>query len=317
MPKASTLFESSFEIDRKGFQSTENIGRPESLAAKRKSNPFEWKTSEKNPTNINRNDTKNSNFSGEQPSIDSYKELFAILHSFNNLKFRNKSSCQFESIETLETGTKLYINSTTKNCFCQTIYYIINTISTDAKLLFNQISPLLLGKIVYSPSSQDYQKLIKRANSTFENMETLLKYIGSIADIGRFLLKSYNLELEDSIQLYENINLFAKGLNTNTTVDFEKVYLQTKIIIEQIDFIRNLGLCVELNKFVGYDTEDEAVRIGGVLLENSNLWGALIFKKPEVFDKKNNLSHLPDIVEYKIRQNSSFTHNTLYTVCFY
>ena len=259
MPKASSIFEGTFELDKRGFQSTENIGRPESLAAKRKSNPFEWKPLEKSPPI----DTVNfSNFSVEQQPIGSSNEFFLFLQSFNNLKYRNKSTCQFEEIDKLDNGTKLYINSTTNNCFCQTIYYMLNTISTDTSLLFNQISPMLLGKIIYAPDSQSYQKLIKRANSTFENLEILLKYFGSSADIGRFILNSLNLDTQDLNQLNENFNFFIKGLQFNITLNFENIYLQTRTIIEQLDFIRNLGYCVELNKFFGYADENEAVKIG-------------------------------------------------------
>jgi len=59
-------------------------------------------------------------------------------------------------------------------------------------------------------------------------------------------------------------------------------------------------------------TKDEALKIGGDLLVKSNLWGAWIFNNPEVVDQ-NNVSRLPDILSYKIRMNSSLTHNTIYT----
>jgi hypothetical protein len=306
MPKASSIFSGKFELDKGGFKSTENIGRFEPIAAKKKSNPFEWKNSEKNPTNNMMDYLNNSNSTvNQEKMIGLSNDLFLILNDFNNLKHRNKSSCQFEGVEQFDNITKLYINSTTNNCFCQTIYYIFNTISTDTSLLFKQLSPMLLGKILYSPKSPAYNRLIKRANATFENMDIILKYFGSLADIGRFTLNSLEDIMQGSNYLSENTKSFLEGLESNRTIDIDKALLQIKVIIEQLDFFRNLGFCIELNKFIGLDNETEAVKMGSALLENSNLWGAFIFKNPETQDKQ-----LPDILAYKIRQNASFTHNT-------
>ena len=170
-------------------------------------------------------------------------------------------------------------------------------------MLFKQIRPVLLGKILYAPNTKAYANLIKKANSTFENAETLLRYIGTIADTGSFVIKS--LELNE-------IYIQALKEQLQITQSTDTIILQIKLIIEQLYFIRNLGYCVELDKFVGYPSESEAIRIGGELLVNSNFWGAFIFQNSEI-NGQNNVSQLPNIISYKIRMNSSLTHNTFYT----
>ena len=312
MPKASTIFSGKFELDRKGFQSTENIGRPEGLGDKKKSNPFEWKSFEKDPLSSNKNITNESEnipFTKNQTRTILNRESLLFLRSFNSLKHRNHSSCHFEDAKQLDN---LYINSSTSNCFCQTIYHILNTISPDTRLLFSQISPMLLGKIVFAPNTPAYRNLIKRANSTFENMETILKYFGSLADLGKYILKLINLDKHALDLLKENVITLAEELKLNRTINFEDILLQTEATIEQLDFVRNLGYCVELDKFVGFENEEEATKIGGHLLDKSNLWGAFIFENTELIDE-NGASQLPNKVTYKIRMNSSLTHNTFYT----
>ena len=94
--------------------------------------------------------------------------------------------------------------------------------------------------------------------------------------------------------------------------DLNSLILQAKLATEILLFMHNAGYCVELDKFVGYPTEDKAVRIGGDLLVTSQMWGVFAFQTPEVATS-NGQSELPKLVTYKIRMNSSLTHNTIYT----
>ena len=62
--------------------------------------------------------------------------------------------------------------------------------------------------------------------------------------------------------------------------------------------------CFELNRFIGYATEEEALVVGTNLISKNALWAALIFQNPSEGDS------LPKIVNYKIRMSSQFTHDT-------
>jgi len=63
-----------------------------------------------------------------------------------------------------------------------------------------------------------------------------------------------------------------------------------------------------MNKFVGFSTEHEAVKYGQLLMENKTFWAAIIFDA----NASNTSSTLPKIVNYKIRMDSTYTHNTAY-----
>jgi hypothetical protein len=245
----------------------------------------------------------------QNAAIDESKDLLNTLRFVNSLAYLDQSLCGKKNLSELNEAEKLYANSTTNNCLCQTIYRVFLTRSRTTRLIFNQVKPLFLGKILYAPDTPAYRRLIKKANSTFENADTLLKYIGALADTINFVIISLNLDQEQNVELLnERITILIEQFGFNqSTIDIEQILLQTQIIVEQLYLIRNLGYCVELDKFVGYPSESELVNVGGVLLEKSNFWGGFVFQNPEVSGQ------LPDIVDYKIRMNSSLTHNTAIT----
>jgi hypothetical protein len=237
-------------------------------------------------------------------------ELLENLKAFNSLTTLNRSLCQFNRFSNFSSD--LYKNSTTGNCFCQTIYNAMNVKSEATKLLYEYLSPMFVGKILYAPNTPAYAELIRQANATFKNTETFLQFIGSIADLANFTLDSFDLDQEESLlQLTAYLELVQRLINANgsaSVADVENAVLQVKILTESLYFARNLGFCIELDKFVGYASESEAVSVGGDLLANANMWGVMSFLNVEKSGR------LPDIVSYKIRMNSSLTHNTQYTM---
>jgi hypothetical protein len=113
MPKASSIFSGNFKLDKKSFKTTENIGRPDSLAKKRKDDPFEYKEKSK-PDSMKKTEEEITPPPSESSSPS---QLLAFLKSFNGLKTRDSSSCKYEDVEQLDETSQLYINSTTKKLF--------------------------------------------------------------------------------------------------------------------------------------------------------------------------------------------------------
>ncbi len=249
---------------------------------------------------------------GSNKNSVSTNEILTYLTNLNALTSFDRSKCQYINY-TSNISFRLFINSTTGNCFCQTIYYALNELSPETNFLFKIIAPIFLGKILYAPNTPAYMDLIKSANSTFANADNLLKLIGSVADLTNFTFFSLGLNEEAGV---ENLKVFVKliqGLqgNQSQAIDVDNLILQVKLVTQVLYFVRNLGYCVELDKFVGYGSEDEAVSVGGDLLANGNMWSVIAFQNPEQVVK--NLNVLPNLVTYKIRMNSSLTHNTQYT----
>ena len=308
--KMSSLISNSFELDARSFKTTENLGRQKSFRLNKKTNPFEFKSSAKSSSQQQTSARAN-------PPTVSKLDMTTILRYFNNLNKKNASQCPAKRVDAdLDTATQLYINSTTKTCFCQTVYMIINSLSQDSRVLFGQIKPMFLGKILYSPNTPAYNRLVKRINSTFENVDNLANYLTSVADIAENLLVTFNLTEDRNVLAYQKnlTKLLADYMNFNLTAsgfDLSNYVSQIKYTIELLRFIRNSIGCIELNKFEGYPNEQELVSVGTNLIDKESFWGGIVFQNPE--ENVNGVRKLPKIVNYKIRMNSSQTHDTTYT----
>lgn len=308
------MIKNNFELSSRAFQSTENYGRIRSFKMDRTNNPFVDK-----PGSIP-SDTKSSRAStanNSNQSDNEYEFVTNILTSFNNLNKLDKSKCPAKRTDSdLDSATQLTVNSTTKSCFCQTIYAIINSLSQDTQILFSQIKPLFLGKVLYSPNTPAYKELIKRVNSTFANMDRIVQLIGNVADLGNRLLTQLELtsqekvdqfekDVKDLLQQYLLLNVTSSGINIKKTI------YQVKYTTSLLYFLHNAFQCFELNKFEGFATEDEAIKVGIKLIDKEAFWATVVFNNPEV--QENGQAKLPKLLSYKIRMNASQTHDTVYT----
>lgn len=193
------------------------------------------------------------------------------------------------------------------------IGFVVSGLGRGAGNLFSIIKPLFLGKILYSPNTAAYEHLIKQMNATFETADAFtksLKEISALVDMARSeLRKPENQNLAEEILF--NVKQIADQLAPNITLPVLNLFTldnQLAFASEALLFSHNTLLCIEWNKFMGYPDEKQAISIGSKLIEKEAFWAAVIFQNPEIDSKT-----LPKITSYKIRMNSSFTHNTIYT----
>ncbi|RNA31837.1 ATP-binding cassette sub-family A member 1, partial [Brachionus plicatilis] len=221
-----------------------------------------------------------------------------ILTRFNNLNRIDPKKCPVNRTEAdQDPSTQFLVNSTTKSCFCQSVYAIINGISESSQFLFRQIKPMFLGKVLYSPNTPVYTDLVKQINQTFSQMDGIVRVIGSTADLGDQLLKQLDLLSPN------RTNITFNSLNINLSSYMSQLNFTTALLY----FIQNSLQCIELNKFEGFATEQELVSTGLKLIDKEAFWAGLVFENAE----QN--SALPKIVKYKIRMNAALTHDTSYT----
>jgi hypothetical protein len=295
------------------FASTEYNNRPKSF----KGGQSEFKRLNKRP------EFKRKRRETRQQSLNTniLPSLTELLEAFNNLNSFNTSTCPAKQIK-----HTLYA-STTHGCMCQTIYSLISEVSTGkiinclvslfllvnvllsigAQTLFNQLKPSLLGKIVYSPNTPVYEKVIKKMNSTFENLIQLadvLQNLGESTNHTAELLSQYSTFIETNIEILEN-DSELKYLNITSSV------IQLKFAAQLIYFMRNLIDCFELNKFLGFKNESEAIDFGVSLTEYESFYAAIIFTSNETTETE--INKMPKLIKYKIRMNATQTHNTLFT----
>jgi hypothetical protein len=84
--------------------------------------------------------------------LENLESLITILSELNKLTRLNKTECPVKAsaINDDDQEEKLLINSTTKSCFCQQIYSIINGPENGLSSSFNFIKPFLMGKQNYT-----------------------------------------------------------------------------------------------------------------------------------------------------------------------
>ena len=250
----------------------------------------------------------------ETSVFDQLDLLTILLKRLNNLKNISPENCPVQRFEDKDDVDKLLVDSTTKSCFCQNIYSIIDRLSKITSQLFSQLKPLFLGKVLYSPNTTAYNELIDRMNTTFESVDQfgVLLYDMSIL-VENFRLEVIKPENANSVNFVLGaINVYVNQTGLNITIpfglDIPTISTQLLFVSELLLFSHNSIYCVELDKFRGYPTEDAAVDVGLNLIDKESFWAAMIFTEPQI----NNVT-LPKIVKYKIRMNSSQVHNTLFT----
>lgn len=174
---------------------------------------------------------------------------------------------------------------------------------------------MFLGKLAYAPNTPAYQKLIKRMNATFESVDRLIGLLGQSGQSIENLVKRFNLTSSIvQAQLEQSLNSLGFDLGARN-ITIKKLVLQIRLLAQILKFTHNSLQCMELNKFIGFANETEAIRGGLSMIEKQTFWAAIIFNNPE---KKNSTDgsvggSLPPIVSYKIRMNATLTHDTTYT----
>lgn len=106
-------------------------------------------------------------------------------------------------------------------------------------------------------------------------------------------------------QQLDQLNILINAmLNINLNLQLNMSDLEAASIY--LRFFSNSLQCIVLDRFVGYPDEQSAVKATG----SSLVWSALIFQNPEKVDPVSNRPILPDIVNYKIRMNSTMVPDT-------
>lgn len=239
--------------------------------------------------------------------------LAQVLKAANDLNKLNKTDCPaYKSLSEQDPATKLLVNSTTKTCLCQTLYSLIGGSSSFSETLFSQVKPILVGKLLYAPNTPAINLLIKNANKTYSNIENFGNLMISLADLASQSASTLNQSTSffqtvlDTVQSQTNITL----LQNLTVTD---LIVQLQFAEQLLRFSRNLLNCVELDRFIGYSSEKEAIDIGKTLIDKESFWSSIIFQNVIDSDNVNDSYKLPKIVNYKIRMDSTKTHDTTNT----
>ncbi|KAI9544411.1 hypothetical protein NQZ68_001284 [Dissostichus eleginoides] len=198
------------------------------------------------------------------------------------------------------------------------------------KIVWNSVKPLLMGKILYTPDSPAVHKILKSANTTFEELERLQNMARAWGELGPQLWAFFN----NSVQM----NMIRDTLGNPTVMNFVDSSLQdteftTRHILnflyngpeekreedmpsfnwsdifnitdQIIGMFNKYGECIDLDKFVVYTDESQMTHQALYLLEESKFWAGVVFT--DMYPWTNSV---PPHVKYKIRMDIDAVERT-------
>uniref|UniRef100_A0ABM5G8V5 Retinal-specific phospholipid-transporting ATPase ABCA4 n=1 Tax=Pogona vitticeps TaxID=103695 RepID=A0ABM5G8V5_9SAUR len=228
---------------------------------------------------------------------------------------------------TKKESVYLYDNTTTP--FCN---MLIQTLESNplTKIAWRAVKPLLMGKILYAPDTPAVRKILKNANSTFEELERLQLFTRAWKEVGPqvwyFFQDSVQMNMiRDTLQNptvkgFLNEQLSSEGFTAEDVTNFlfngppeERPAQMANFDWRNIFSVTNQVMhilhqyleCLTLDKFEGQADETEVTDRALCLLEENKFWAAVVF-----LDLDPAASQLPPHVKYKIRMDIDAVEKT-------
>uniref|UniRef100_H2LLX9 P-type phospholipid transporter n=1 Tax=Oryzias latipes TaxID=8090 RepID=H2LLX9_ORYLA len=220
-----------------------------------------------------------------------------------------------------------YDNSTTP--FCNDLMRELES-NPATRVMWNSVKPMLMGRILYAPDSPAVRRVIKNANTTFEELERLRTMgkaweevapqiwaffqdgiqVEMIRDIIRnpSVMDFIDKSLEDAPFSSKHILNFLRNEPLEDrpydvpNFDWRDVF---KMIDRVIRMLNQYGDCVVLDKFVALPDEDAVTYRALNLLEDGKFWAGLIFVNMHPWT-----TSVPPHIKFKIRMDIDIVERT-------
>uniref|UniRef100_A0AAQ4QIZ0 P-type phospholipid transporter n=1 Tax=Gasterosteus aculeatus aculeatus TaxID=481459 RepID=A0AAQ4QIZ0_GASAC len=198
------------------------------------------------------------------------------------------------------------------------------------KIVWNSVKPLLMGKILYTPDSPAVHKILKRANTTFEELERLQNMAKAWEELGPQLWTFFNNSLQmnmirdtlrnPTVMEFMDNSLADTNLTTKHILNFlyngPEHHRETSMpgfdwrnifntVDQTIRMFNKYGECINLDKFVPYTDESQMTHQALYLLEENKFWAGVVF-----MDMYPWTTSVPPHVKYKIRMDIDAVERT-------
>ncbi|XP_071759857.2 retinal-specific phospholipid-transporting ATPase ABCA4 isoform X1 [Centroberyx gerrardi] len=227
------------------------------------------------------------------------------------------------------TKNRDYVYDNTATPFCNGLMQTLES-NPVTKIVWNSVKPLLMGKILYTPDSPAVRKILKSANTTFEELERLQNMAKAWKEVGPQLWAFFH----SSVQM----NMIRETMRNPTVMDFldnslNDTELSTKHILnflysgseedreegmpkfdwrnifnltdQIIRLFNQYGECISLDKFVAHTDESQMIHQALYLLEQNKYWAGVVF-----LDMYPWTTSVPPHVKYKIRMDIDAVERT-------
>uniref|UniRef100_A0A3B5AYS3 P-type phospholipid transporter n=1 Tax=Stegastes partitus TaxID=144197 RepID=A0A3B5AYS3_9TELE len=220
-----------------------------------------------------------------------------------------------------------YDNSTTP--FCNDLMKELES-NPVTRIVWNSVKPMLMGRILYAPDSPAVRKIIRNANTTFEELERLRMMGKAWEEVAPQIWAFF----QDGVQ----VKMIRDTICNPSVMDFidrslEEAPFSSKHILNFLyngppedrpddvpDFdwrdifnltdrvirmLNQYGDCVILDKFMPLPDEDAVTHRALDLLEDSKFWAGLVFVNMHSWTTK-----VPPHVQFKIRMDIDVVERT-------
>uniref|UniRef100_A0A672JQI2 P-type phospholipid transporter n=1 Tax=Salarias fasciatus TaxID=181472 RepID=A0A672JQI2_SALFA len=228
-------------------------------------------------------------------------------------------------------GTKShdYVYDDTASPFCNALMQTLES-NPVTKIVWNSVKPLLMGKILYTPDSPAVHKILKSANTTFEELERLQNMAKAWEEVGPQLWAFFNSSVqmnmirdtlwnptvmhfideslaETNFTTKDILNFLYNGPEDDRQTgmpnfDWRNVFNFTDQIVRMFN---QYGECISLDKFVPHTDESQMIHQALYLLEENKYWAGLVF-----MDMYPWTTIVPPHVKYKIRMDIDAVERT-------
>ncbi|KAG8511044.1 Retinal-specific phospholipid-transporting ATPase ABCA4, partial [Galemys pyrenaicus] len=212
--------------------------------------------------------------------------------------------------------------------FCNSLIQSLES-NPLTKIAWRAAKPLLMGKILFTPDSPAARRILKHANSTFEEMARLRKLVKAWEELGPqiwyFLDKSVQMAvIRDTLQNPAAKDFLNRQLGEGFPAEAVLNFLYNGPQEKQADDVANFDWrdvfnitdralrllnqhleCLVLDKFESYDDEIQLTQRALSLLEENRFWAGVVFPDMDPWT-----SSLPPHVKYKIRMDIDVVEKT-------
>ncbi|KAM9332939.1 retinal-specific phospholipid-transporting ATPase ABCA4a [Pholidichthys leucotaenia] len=220
-----------------------------------------------------------------------------------------------------------YDNSTTP--FCNDLMKELES-NPSTRIMWNSVKPMLMGRILFAPNSPGVRKIIRNANTTFEELERLRTMGKSWEEVAPQIWAFF----QDGVQ----VKMIRDTIRNPSVMDFidrslEMAPFSSKHILNFLhngppedrpdgvpDFdwrdifnlmdrvirmLNQYGDCVILDKFVPLPDEDTVTYRALDMLEDRKFWAGLVFVNMHSWS-----TNVPPHVKFKIRMDIDAVERT-------
>uniref|UniRef100_A0A668A8Y6 P-type phospholipid transporter n=1 Tax=Myripristis murdjan TaxID=586833 RepID=A0A668A8Y6_9TELE len=227
------------------------------------------------------------------------------------------------------TKSRDYVYDHTATPFCNAVMQNLES-NPVTKIVWNSVKPLLMGKILYTPDSPAVRKILKSANTTFEELERLKNMAKAWEEVGpqlwNFFHHSVQMNMirdtirnptvfdfmnnslaESELSIQEILNFLHNGPDEDReegmpNFDWRNIFNITDQLIRMVN---KYGECISLDKFVPHTDEAQMTHQALYLLEENKFWAGVVF-----LDMYPWTTSVPPHVKYKIRMDIDVVERT-------